>query len=124
MDRATLEEIKTDFLDSYFYYCWHKIETGADWSDREQEYGYAYEKRKDAYDLPVEQLMLEVIMLILKANRWQDYDHVHLDRINRILEEHGWEELSKDLSAEEVDFMGRYFKLLGLQPDHSARPSG
>ncbi|RED43083.1 hypothetical protein [Aestuariispira insulae] len=124
MERATFDEIKNDFLDCYFIYCCHKIPTGAEWSDREHEFGYAYEEWDRAYDLPVEQLMLEVIMLILKGNRWHDYDHVHLDRINRILKEHGWEKLSENLPPEEIDMMGRCFKLLGLQPDHSARPSG
>lgn len=56
------------------------------WADGEHEIGYAYYNMKTAFDLPIERLMLEVLVLILDAGRSpNEFQFYHKERISDIL---------------------------------------
>ncbi|MEQ4454279.1 hypothetical protein ABNT06_23110 [Kosakonia sacchari] len=111
-ERVTYQEIKLSFLDSCYSYCRHKLKGikrgGAGWAEGEHEIGYAYEQFENAYDLPIEKLMLEVVALIFWGGRCPAHSYVlHKKSIDRILSEINLDVLVSILGDDErQDFLG------------------
>lgn len=106
VERIDYKEIKSSFLDGCYTYCQHKINNinlhGSIWTNNESEQAYAYELFDNAYDLPIENLMLEVVTLVLMAGRGPEQaENYHRDRIAGILSENKLDELIADISEEE-----------------------
>ncbi|QHM96547.1 hypothetical protein [Kosakonia sacchari] len=111
-ERVTYKEIKFSFLDSCYSYCRHKVKDikkgGPGWAEGEHEIGYAYEQFENAYDLPIEKLMLEVVALIFWGGRCSEHSYIlHKKAIDRILSEINLDVLVSILGDDErQDFLG------------------
>ncbi|WP_224718353.1 hypothetical protein [Pectobacterium versatile] len=72
-ERVNYEEIKNSLLRYYYIYCRNKIESfnrrDEKWAEHESEIGYAYYQFENAYELDIENLMLDVVTLVLMAGR-------------------------------------------------------
>lgn len=78
------------FMDACFSYSKRKLLNSADergaWEDEESEFAYAYREYVDVFDLPVERLMLEVVVLFAYGGRApQGVERAHRDNIASIL---------------------------------------
>lgn len=114
MDRVPYDEIKANFLDSYYGYCWTKVHQGQKWTDGEHEIGYAYQEAKLAYDLPIEKLMLEVIALVLGGKRWPQVDRHHYKKIEELLADNKLKVMLDNLPKDERILFERALDLLGV----------
>lgn len=86
--RTNYEGIRDLLLSGCYAYCRHKIKSKKRWlsSDQEHEVSFAYEQLDNAFDLPIERLMLEVAVLILDAGRGnQDFFSFHRNAIDSIM---------------------------------------
>ncbi|QJW54285.1 hypothetical protein HL670_01153 [Serratia plymuthica] len=118
-ERASYIEIRHDFLDSYYTCCKHKLHifnlTGDLWGEGESEVGYASYQWENAYDLPVENLMLEVIILIMRAGRGPEIAEENGRKaIAEILAKNPLDELLTCLDDEEKNSLLYDMSLLGL----------
>ncbi|WP_127960428.1 hypothetical protein [Serratia microhaemolytica] len=118
-ERAGYQEIKTSLLELYYIYCQQKFDsTGRNmsiWLKDESEIGYAYGEFCDSYDLPIENIMLEVLSLILRAGRGPEKaEQYHYNRIAEILSEHSLDDLIADIDEEERKDLLYDMKLLKL----------
>lgn len=119
-ERAPYRLIRWWLLDCYYTYCRSKLHTrshgkGGAWSPNEHELGYAYEQFEDAFEEPIEQLMLEVLALVLNAGRGPEtVEPYHYGRIAEILEKQSLSEMLKDLQGEELREFEHDLKLLKL----------
>ncbi len=105
-ERVPYTEIRDYFLRCYYLYCRNKIfninHRGGGWIENEFELGYAYEQYESAYDLPIENLMLEVFTLIMIAGRGPiQADAFHRKNIKSILSQYCFEEIIDDITEEE-----------------------
>lgn len=114
MKRVNFSEIRAAFLDCYYGYCTAKIHHGQAWQDGEHEIGYAYEQYELAYDLPIEQLMLEVIALVLGGRRWPVFDDFHRQKIDQILQHNVLQQMMSVLDEEERRDFEADLHLLGI----------
>ena len=92
-DRETYDEIKADFLNSYYIYCQHKISQAGVWVSDEHESGYAYDQFVDAntgrhtcFHTSIEKLMVEVIAYILDGGRNEKAGEYYQQAISNIIE--------------------------------------
>lgn len=105
-ERISYDEIRDSFLRYYYIYCRNKLDSfnrrGEGWAERESEIGYAYYQFENAYDLPIENLMLNVLTLVLMATRGPEQAEKSLrEDIKDILSKHKLDELIADISEEE-----------------------
>ena len=118
-ERFDYEEIRTSLLDLYYVCCRRKLHHaprhGGEWHKDESEIGFAYGEFCDSYDLPIENIMLEVLALILRAGRGPEQaQKYHYNKIVEILSSHSLEELFKDIGEEERNDLLYDMKLLKL----------
>ena len=74
------------------------------WCGAREEHAYAYDQFDNAFDQPIERLMLEVLMLILDAGRGSEQSRsFHREEILRLLAENDLNEMISGLQAEETE---------------------
>ncbi|ATA25832.1 hypothetical protein BIY26_05140 [Brenneria goodwinii] len=105
-ERISYDEIRDSFLRYYYIYCRNKLDSfnrrGEGWSEHESEIGYAYYQFENAYELEIENLMLNVLTLVLMAGRGPEQVEKNLRKdIKDMLSEHKLDELIADISEEE-----------------------
>lgn len=120
-ERAPYRLIRWWLLDCYYTYCRSKVHTknlgkgGGNWSPHEHEIGYAYEQNEDAFQQPIERLMLEVLTLVLNAGRGPEtVGPYHHAKIAAILEKNNLNEMLNGLPDEERREFEHDLKLLKL----------
>ncbi|MEE4815643.1 Imm2 family immunity protein [Pseudomonas alliivorans] len=114
-DRVTYGKIRAWFLGSYYSYCKVKLSHQSSWTEGESEVGYAYGEFENAFELPIEKLMLEVIALILSAGRSPGkVKKYHLDAISKLLEEIELSSILEDLPSDEMAELKDDLRLLGI----------
>ncbi|MCG8906197.1 MULTISPECIES: Imm2 family immunity protein [Pseudomonas] len=114
-ERVTYSEIRTWFLGCYYNYCRVKIKSNSPWVEGESEVGYAYSELENSFDLPVENLMLEVLALILGAGRSSDKSQkYHRDAISELLGKESLSDMLEVLPEEEAEEFKADLKLLEL----------
>lgn len=120
-ERAPYRLIRWWLLDCYYTYCRSKLhakrlDKGGDlWLPLEYEIGYAYEQNEDAYGLPIEQLMLEVLTLVLRCERGSPKaEPYHRAKIAGILEKNDLSEMLSELPTEERREFEHDLRLLKL----------
>jgi len=88
-------ELRIWFLEHYYYYCRIKLFARTPWLREEREIYYAYAKLKNELNLPLEQLMLEVLLLILDAGRSPlAFQEKHREKIHLLLKKHDFMSLA------------------------------
>lgn len=117
--RIGYQEIKMSLLELYYIYCQQKIGSNSrdmdTWLKDESEIGYAYGEFCESYDLPIENIMLDVLSLILRAGRGPEKaEQYHYNRIAEILSKHNLDELMTDIDEEERKDLLYDMKLLKL----------
>ncbi|ATX62767.1 hypothetical protein [Yersinia hibernica] len=117
--RIGYQEIKMSLLELYYIYCQQKFGSNSrdvdTWLKDESEIGYAYGEFCESYDLPIENIMLEVLSLILRAGRGPEKaEQYHYNRIAEILSKHNLDELMTDIDEEERKDLLYDMKLLKL----------
>ena len=118
-DRITYYELKAEFLDCFYSCCRSKLDTykktGEKWGYSGEEIAYAYYQYENAFERPIENLMLNVLTLILKAGRGlKDVESNLRKFITDILTENSLEELIKDIGEDEKKDLLYDMQLLGL----------
>ncbi|MGL4859076.1 MAG: hypothetical protein ACRC5A_04930 [Enterobacteriaceae bacterium] len=118
-ERIDYQEIRSSFLDCYYYYCRNVLNSmnknGRGWEENEHEIGYAYDQFENSYELPIENLMLHVLNLILSANRFgKTFEDYHRTQIANILSVHSLDELIADISEDEKNDLLYDMKLLKI----------
>ncbi len=120
-ERRTYKLIRWWLLDCYYTYCRTKLHSRnlgkeeSGWSISEHEIGYAYEQCEDAFDRPVEKLMLEVLALILNGGRGPvKFEPYHREKIAAILNKNNLYEMLSTLPVTERNEFERDLKLLNL----------
>jgi len=114
-DRVTYSEIRSWFLDSYYNYCRAKLSHKSPWVDGESEAGHAYSELENAFELPVEKLMLEVLTLIFSAGRSPiPVVNYHGDVIRELLKDYGLLAALDDLPSDEAEAFRGDLKILGF----------
>lgn len=117
--RFDYQQIKASLLELYYVYCQQKVHyasrNGEVWHKDESEIGFAYGEFCDSYDLPIENIMLEVSALILRAGRGlKQAEEYHYNKIAEILASHSLEALLNDIGEEERSGLLYDMKLLKL----------
>lgn len=114
-ERITYREIRAWFLGCYYNYCRAKVKNNSPWVEGESEAGYAYSELEKSFDMPVENLMLEVLSLILGAGRSSDQSQkYHRGIISELLSENNLSDMLKELPEEEAEEFKADLKLLKL----------
>ncbi|MCQ8233625.1 hypothetical protein [Pectobacterium carotovorum] len=118
-ERINYEEIKNSLLRYYYIYCRNKLESfnrrGERWAEHESEIGYAYYQFENAYELDIENLMLDVVTLVLMAGRGPQQVEKNLrNSINILLSNQGLDKLIQDITEEEKSSLLYDMSLLGL----------
>jgi hypothetical protein len=117
-ERVPYRLIRWWFLGGVYRYCQHAYRENYGWHRHwADEYSGAYEQYKDAFDRPIEKLMLEVLLLILVTGRnaqYEKFESYHRAKIAGILEENNLGEMLKTLSGEELSEFEHDLKLLKL----------
>lgn len=114
-DRVTFSEIRVWFLGSYYSCCKGKLSQRSPWAEGEAEVGYAYHELENAFDLPIEKLMLEVIALILSAGRSpKKVQKYHLDVICGLVEELELSSILGSIPSDESAEFKNDLELLGI----------
>ncbi|AVX36789.1 hypothetical protein ACSMDF_17170 [Yersinia enterocolitica] len=118
-ERILYQEIRSSFLECYYYCCRNILDNvgrgGDGWAEGEHEIGYAYYQFENAYELPIENLMLNVLNLILGAGRFGDtFDSFYRREISEILSKHSLDDLMADIDEEERKDLLYDMKLLKL----------
>ncbi|MDW3716533.1 MULTISPECIES: Imm2 family immunity protein [unclassified Pseudomonas] len=114
-DRVSYGEIRAMFLSCYYNYCKLKLKSSSAWVEGESEAGYAYGELENAFDMPVENLMLEVLALVMQAGRASlQTQKYHKDAICSLLSDRSISDVLEGLPAEEVDEFKADLVVLGL----------
>lgn len=114
-ERVTYGEIRAWFLGRYYSYCRGKLSDKSPWIEGESEVGYAYMELENSFDMPVENLMLEVLALILSAGRSSEsVERYHLNIISGLLKEIDISSVLEDLPSDEATDLTADLKTLGL----------
>lgn len=114
-DRVTYGEMRAWFLGSYYSYCKVKLSHQSSWAEGESEVSYAYGELENAFELPIEKLMLEVIALILSAGRSpRKVQKYNLDAISKLLEEIELSSILEELPSDEMAELKDDLRLLGV----------
>ncbi|MBS4429587.1 hypothetical protein E2566_00310 [Pectobacterium punjabense] len=118
-ERLNYNKIRRSFLEDYYLCCRHKLHTfnqlGELWEYGDSEIGHAYYQSEDAYDFPIENLMLEVLSLIMIAGRGPGKaEKYHREMIEKIFTEHSLEQLLEEITEEEKSDLLYDMSLLGL----------
>jgi hypothetical protein len=105
-ERIPYKVMRWWFLDCYYSFCKIKIinknESGEEWSTSEHESGYAYEQQENSYQLPIEKLMLEVLVLVLDGGRGsQEFYSYHKNKISDLLQSHDLTAMRESICGEE-----------------------
>ncbi|MGI4848923.1 MAG: hypothetical protein ACRYGK_12405 [Janthinobacterium lividum] len=66
-ERVSYSEMRSWLLDSCYRYSKGKLMRHQNWKICESEIGYAYDGLSDAFDTPIENLMLEVLSIFLEG---------------------------------------------------------
>jgi len=114
-DRVTYGEIRACFFSCYYNYCRAKISHLSPWAEGESEVGYAYNELENSFDLPVEKLMLEVLVLILSAGRSSEkVRKYHLDAIRELLKDNKLSSVLNNLPWDEAVELRKDLTVLDL----------
>lgn len=117
--RVTYYEIRSWFLESYYNYCRVKLSHQSPWIEGESEAGYAYSELENAFELPVEKLMLEVLTLILFAGRSPiSVVNYHLDVIRGLLKDCELPDFLDCLPSGEAEALKGDLRILGFFDIH------
>ncbi|GJI97218.1 hypothetical protein RugamoR57_39360 [Duganella caerulea] len=100
-DRITYYEIRTWLLDCYYVYCREKMFSGSQWEEGEHELGYAYDQYSDAFHLPIEKIMLEVLVLVLASGRLTKSALYHYQKISEFSAGTRLHDIANDLPPDE-----------------------
>lgn len=119
-ERVSYGEIREWFLGHYYTVCRRKLNNfkrdGKTWGENESETGYSYYEFENAYDLPIEILMLEVFVLILYAGRSSaQAEKYHRDLIVGILKDNDFNKLMGDITEEEKEDLLYDMNLLDIK---------
>ena len=117
--RTNYDDIRDLVFSCYFTYCKQKIRSKQRWlpPDQEHEVSFAYEQLDNAFDLPIERLMLELVVLILDAGRGSDeFILFHRGMVDSILSSSSIDELLLTLPSEEKSMFLDDLKLLQIVP--------
>jgi hypothetical protein len=118
--RRPYKLIKWWFLDACLSYSSRKLKSAQNgtsnaWGYGESEFRYAYSEYCDSFSFPIEQLMLEVVVMLAFGGRAElDVDKFHRDNIENILGEVNHEEIFADLPADERRDILNDLSLLGM----------
>lgn len=115
--RISYEEMGHLIFSSCQAYCRHKIHSKKGWlpSDEEHEISYAYEQLDSIFQLPIEQLMLEVLVLILDAGRGSSkFLSFHKEMALKLLSTPTIDSQIDGLPAEERELLLNDMKILDL----------
>jgi|GEM_PF-649548 len=113
-ERVPYGEIRAWFLNCYYVYCQDKIAAGRGWAERELEINWAYNEFDNAFQLPIENLMVEALTLILEGGRLPDTEAYHRNRIANILEQNNLEDMMREISEDEAHELRYDLKILGI----------
>ena len=116
-ERVSYDEIRELIFSGYYSYCRQKISSRKKWQspDREHEVGFAYEQLTNAFETPIEYLMLEVLTMILDAGRGDTaFVSFHRDRITSIVRSIDVDAVLSQLPEEERNMFVDDLILLGI----------
>jgi hypothetical protein len=117
-DRVPYKLIRWWFLGGAYRYCQHAYQDNYAWiRPWADEYVASYEQYESAFNLPIENLMLEVLVLVMVAGRdsgYEKFEQHHREKISAILEKDDLIEMLKTLSGEELNEFEHDLKLLNL----------
>lgn len=113
-NRVRYGEMRSWLLSCYYSYCRTKLFYGKDWAENEHELGYAYDQYCDAFNLTIEEVMLEVLVLVLAAGRLPKSETYHRERIVVLLNGRDLDEMVCELGTEEKEEFLHDLKLLKL----------
>lgn len=117
--RTHYEGIRDLVLSGYYAYCRQKVKSKQRWlpPDQEHEVSFAYAQLDNAFDLPIERLMLEVVVLILDAGRGSDeFVSFHRRMVESIMSSTSVDDLALTLPDEERSMFLDDLKLLEIAP--------
>jgi hypothetical protein len=116
MEYTPYLEVRRNLLDCYYQYCRIKVSEGKAWREDEYEIGFAYDQYFNAYDSPIEKLMLEILTLILVGGRLESAAIYHKANICKLLLDNDLDlMLSQILEDERVEIYND-LKVLNLLP--------
>lgn len=107
MSRVDYKTLKQWFLDDAYIWCQRRFEKGVikEWENEFNEWG-ALDSFSESFELPIENLMIDVIFIITNAGRLKRSHKIVLNRINDFLLKHNLNELISFLGEEErEDFL-------------------
>lgn len=114
-ERLSYGEIRILYLSCYYHFCRFKLKSNSAWIGDESEAGYAYGELDNAFDKPIENLMLEVLALVMGVGRASSQaQKYHKDAILKLLGDKTVADMLEGLPAEEVDEFKADFDALGL----------
>ncbi|MBJ7310541.1 hypothetical protein ACFOLJ_26430 [Rugamonas sp. CCM 8940] len=102
LERVTYSEIRAWLLECYYGYCQMKLFHGHKWDEGEHELGYAYEQYCDAFLMPIENLMLEVLSLVLASKRLPKFEQCRREKIAMLMPGIELDEFMLSLPADEA----------------------
>ena len=108
-------EIRSRFLDNCYRYSRGKILRKESWVYGAESAGFAYEQMDGAYSSSLERLILEVVLMIVTADRSsEDYWIRSRMRAESYLRTVGFEDVVNLLSSYEVDELSEDMASIGL----------
>ncbi|MGI4848928.1 MAG: hypothetical protein ACRYGK_12430 [Janthinobacterium lividum] len=113
-ERVRYQEMRSWLLNCYYNYCRSKLIGQRDWVAEESETAYAYDQFSNAFDSPLENLMLEVLSLILDGGRFPQFGIYHRTKIAEILRFSNLNDLLADVHAVEAEEFLQDMKILQL----------
>lgn len=118
-ERIDYYEIRLSFLGCCYEGCRQKLKNITMGTSGVPKYedgiGYAHYQFENSYELPIEQLMLDVVTLVLIAARGPEHvERFHRKEIKQILSTHPLYELIKELGEEEREDLLHDMKILQL----------
>lgn len=103
MKRINYETLKKWFFEDAYQWCQEKFENGkiGKWHQSFTEWGGALDSFEGHFDLPIENLMLNVIYIIVNAGRHEVSHDIVLSEIDDILSKNSLNDLISGLEEEE-----------------------
>ncbi len=116
--RIPYKLIRWWFLGGAYRSCQHAFQDNYGWKKPwADEYVASYEQYESAFNLPIENLMLEVLVLIMVAgrnSRYEKFEPYHRSKIAALLKNHDLNKMLIDLPQEERSEFEYDLKLLHL----------
>jgi uncharacterized Fe-S cluster-containing MiaB family protein len=120
-ERLTYQEIRSWVLGCFYQFYRGKVISHGNWVQDELEISFAYEQYYNSFELPLEQLMLEVLAMIMLAGRFSDTIQFHQKNVDNILKNNSLEDMLKDVSLEESEEFIQDMEILKLIDANQAK---